>query len=349
MKKTAILFCLIANCVIATCQELTTDKAETISLLTNHFSKTNGLIMKDEEGDYTLKDCKISFERGVLKITQTVYRSSSDFWTDIYQFSPLYIEGVGDASNDYKREKEDMVGSIRIFNPNRKVFWKKKAPENKEEIFWHNSTISLYTYYDGEKDANKIKKALVRLQQLLKEESNPFELTTDEKRLSALFAKYKICETASRPSGSFKGSKIKAEDMLLTLHGPYASYYSKRTTTSQKSYYDDNGGIGTREGTDIFLLGSEFWWRNINYLKYNVVAGGLLIQSAESEFTYKITDVSTKVVSNNTGKNTMTYFKPAATDATGEAKKDVLEIISLIKNIVKLYGGGEVKVDINEI
>lgn len=351
MKKITILFYLFANCITATCQELTTNKAETITLLSNHFSKTNGLILKYEDGDYTLKDCKISFERGVITITQTLYKNSADYWTDNYQFCALYIEGIGDASNDFKREAGNLVGNIRIFNPNRKVFWRKKAsPENKEEIFWHNSTISLYTYYDGEKDANKIKKALLRLQQLLKEDSNPFELTTQEKRLSTLLNKYKSCETETRHSGSFKGSKIKVDNMLLTLQGPCASYFYKKATTTQVSYYsNDEGGLSSREDTKTLLLGSEFWWRNINYLKYNVVAGGLLIQSSGSDFKYTTTDVSTKRISNNNGNSIIAFFKPAVTDVTGKAKKDVLEIISLIKNIVMLYGGGDVKVDINEL
>ena len=345
-KKLLLLFYFLVNNFNVFSQDLITNKAETIALLNNHFSKTNGLIIKDTEGDYTLKDCKISYERGLLTIVQTVYRNNSDYWKNIYQFSPLYIEGVNDNSNDYKREKEDLVGSIIIYNPKLKVSWQKLLPDNKKETFWHNSWISIHTYYDGEKDANNIKKGLLRLQKLLKDQTDPFELTADERKLSNIFAKYKSCETRERPTGNFKGAKIKVDDMLFSLKGPFASYHRK---SSRTTFYDDDGGISDTENTQTYIVDNELWWRNINYLRYNVVAGSLVIQSKDYDIIGNLNDISSGKVLNKPTNNMIIYFKPASADAMGEVKRDVLEIISLIKNTVKLYGGGEVKVDINEI
>lgn len=345
-KKIVLLFYFLANNLIVFSQDLVTNKAETIALLNSHFSRTNGLIIKDTKGDYTIKDCKISYERGLITVVQTVYINNSDYWTNIYQFSPLNIEGINDNSNDYKREKEDLVGSITIYNPKLKVSWQKLLPDDKKETYWHNPWITINTYYDGEKDANKIKKGLLHLQKLLKDQTDPFELTANERKLSIILAKYKSFETSQKSTGNYKASKIKVDDMLFVPKGPFASYHRNMSKTT---FYDNFGEIGETGITKKYVLDNELWWRNINSLKYNVVAGLLVMESKDYDIISNSKEIPSGKVYEEPTNSMMLYFKPASADSNGEVKRDVLEFISLIKNTVKLYGGGEVKVEINEI
>jgi hypothetical protein len=349
MKQIATLFYFLVSGVIAFSQELTTNKAETVALLTAEFKKANGQIMKDPEGDFTLSDFQVIFEKGMLTIKRTVLQNNSFYSTNSYHFSPLDIDVIADGSRDYAREKDNTVGDMRIYVNSGKVLWKTRSlPENKETTLWHNSTISLYFFYDEGKAFVKLKNALLRLKKILQAEADPFELTADEKRLSALFAKYKYLETNTKPNQPSMGKKIKVEDMLFTLKGPSASY-SKKQSTTRLQYEDEvDEGESRKEVTEVFSHYSEFWWCNIISLKFYTVTGGLSIKSKGQDFSYKSINLKSNQVTKTKGENILTLFKPGSADTNGEAKKDILEIMSLIKKIVKLYDGGEVGSEILE-
>lgn len=346
MKKIIILLFLIGNIVTGSSQNLTTNKVETIDLLSKEFNKTNGLIVKFVEGEYTIKDCKISFEKGFITFTQTFYNEKNDYWSDTYQFSPLYIKFTGDAYNEFKTEKPNVAERIDISFSNHLLVRKRKSDLiDKEEIYLYEKDIRLRTYHYGEEGANIIMKGLLRLQQLLKEENNPLELTTDEQRLSILFAKYKTCETRFRrrnDNNYSNGKKVKIEDIQFSNYGTSCTYNSKRTVTDNAIDY--NGQL--TEKIEIMISNTDFYWQNVSFLKYGVVSGLLSLISENDDFRYQSTYNGEKF--KGKGKDLLTYFKPSVTDTDGQAKKDVLEIISLIKKIVKLYGGGDVKVEIKE-
>ena len=94
---------------------------------------------------------------------------------------------------------------------------------------------------------------------------------------------------------------------------------------------------------------NEVWWRNVIRLKYNVVFGTLMIEAGFGDVAYSLAEIGSSKTSTGTIKELTTYFPPASADNTGEVKKDVLEIISLIKKNVLLHGGADVKVEINEL
>jgi hypothetical protein len=349
MKKVATLFYLLVSSVIAFSQELTTNKAETVALLAAEFKKANGQIMKDPEGDFTLSDFQVIFEKGMLTIKRTVLQNNAFYSTNSYHFSPLDIDVIADGSRDYAREKDNTVGDMRIYVNSGKLLWKSRSlPENKETTLWHNSTISMYFFYDEGNAFVKLKNALLRLKKLLQAEADPFELTADEKRLSALFAKYKYLETTTKPTQYSPSKKIKVEDMLLTLRGPSASYFKKQSTTRMQ--YEDEvfEGEPKKEITEVFSSYSEFWWRNISSLKFHTVTGGLSIKSKGQDFSYKSINLKSNQVTKTKGESILTLFKPGPADTNGEAKKDILEMMSLIKKIVKLYDGGDVVSEILE-
>jgi hypothetical protein len=349
MKQIALFVYLLVHSVISFSQELTTNKTETVALLTAAFKKANGLIMKYPDGDLTISDCQVSFERGMLIIQQTLLENNAFYSTNSYHFSPLDIESVVDGSRDYAREKDSPIGDMRINVQSKKVFWKSRSlPENKENILWHNSIISLRFFYDEGKEFMKIEKALFRLKKLLQAEADPFELTADEKRLSALFAKYKYVETNTKPNQPSQGKKLKIENMLLTLTGPSASYYKKQTTTRLETDDEMMDEENRKMITEVFSHYAEFWWRNVSSLKFHTATGGMSILSKGMYFSYKNTNLNTKTVNKGATEGILTMFKPGPADRNGEAKKDILEMMSLIKKIVKLYGGGDVVSEVLE-
>jgi len=349
MKPVATLFYFLVSAVIAFSQELITNKAETVALLTTEFDKAKGLIMKDPDGDFVISDCQVSFERGMLTIQQTLLQNNAFYSTNSYNFSPVDIQSVVDGSKDYAREKDSPIGDMRINVQSKKVFWKTRSlPENKESIIWFNSIISLRFFYDEGKEFTKIQKALLRLKTLLQAEADPFELTANEKRLSTLFAKYTFVETNSKPNQPSLGKKIKIENMLLTLTGPSASYYKKQTTTRLENDDEMMDEENRKVITEVFSHYTKFRWFNVSSLKFHTATGGLNIRSKGLDFTYKNTNLETKTVTKVAGESLLAMFKPGPADTNGEAKKDILEMMSLIKKIVKLYGGGDVVSEVLE-
>ncbi|MGS0747624.1 hypothetical protein [Halpernia sp. GG3] len=104
MKKNITFFCLMLFSGICFAQELTTNKTQTIALLNNEFSKVNGKIIKYDEGNVTVKNSRVSFERGMLTITQSYFENDKMSSTKSYYFSPLDFDGVVDGSKDYKEK-----------------------------------------------------------------------------------------------------------------------------------------------------------------------------------------------------------------------------------------------------
>lgn len=184
--------------------------------------------------------------------------------------------------------------------------------------------------------------------------TNKSELTTDEQRLSILFAKYKTCETTVTKRVNIHNTDIDhetkwiVEDIQFSNYGTINNYYRKITQT--KNWFNTTGEINNYPIPMVSISSTDFDWKNVSFLKYYIKTGALSIQAENDDFGFEHTDITRGYKYNLKGKvkDFLTYFKPSVRDTDGQAKKDVLEIISLIKKIVKFYGGKDVKVEINE-
>lgn len=340
MKKIVIFYCLLAISFTSFGQELTLNKAETVVFLTKQFKLAEGRALMKPDEALTIKNCKLSFSRGMLTISYSMYEDNKLYKTTTVFFSPLHITSISNRSEE-KTAEPGALGEMWIyFDPNRSHVHTKIFSE-PNEYDSHREFESLYYFYDAGNGFDDFQKALLHLKKLLQAEADPYEQSDSEKRLAILFSKYKTIETVERPTESYGGSKILAEDMLLSLDGPCASYSRVVSRTMLQG--------GNKSKQSMF---SDFWWYKINYIKYNVVAGGLLIKGTDKgtgkTFEYKSVDLLTNKPFKGQGSDMVALFKPAVADMNGDTKKDVLEIISLIKKIVKEYGGENVTVEINE-
>ena len=332
MKKNITCLCLMLFSGICFAQELTTNKAQTIALLNNEFGKVNGKIIKYAEGNVTVKNSRVSFERGMLTITQSHFENDQMSSTKSYYFSPLEFDGVGDSSKDYKRKSDDEVGDVRIFGNKHKVIWKNQILPEAEKTLMHNSIMSLNFFYNEGNGFAPIKNGLLRLQTLLKAESDPFELNDNEKKLATLISKYNTWKYTNT-----NGTKRRYENLIFSQSGPVGTYSAKKTVTNA------NGDVM------LSIEKTDFWWNLVDKIKYYRETGHVELKSKELPFYSEVS------IGGN-GKKTVVadlfqhfYFISQPSDTNGEGKKDIIEIIELIKKIVKNYSGKEPKLEIIEI
>ncbi|MGS0747625.1 hypothetical protein [Halpernia sp. GG3] len=131
----------------------------------------------------------------------------------------------------------------------------------------HNSIMSLNFFYNEGKGFAPIKNALLRLQTLLKAESDPFETNDNEKRLATLISKYKTWKYTNT-----NGTKRLYENLIFSQKGPVCSYSSKKTVTNANGY------------VMVSIEKTDFWWNLVDNIKYYKETGHVELKSKELLF-----------------------------------------------------------------
>ena len=159
-------------------------------------------------------------------------------------------------------------------------------------------------------------------------------------------------------------NKYKSYDVKTTVNGRYAHMSCDSIEFKQTNCYTIYNVIKYLKGYKT-ITEVEFEWKNIESIRYNVKWGNIRAYPSEGNPTIlsdltmiKFDSVDTlftgksfteiKKLNEPSKFDFQMWFKPESTDKDGEAKRDIMEIITLIKKIKKECGGGELKVIINE-
>lgn len=345
MKKKLILLCFLICSMVVSAQEMTMSKAQTITFISDQYKLCEDQVQPAYAEPVLIKDCSVSFKRGFLIFSHSEMDNKKNRDKYDFQFSPLDIDAIRNVTLPGKKLNDNDLGYLDIYFKSAVCMYTTES-FNPHEISTGLQELQHLDYYieDG-KGYSKIEQALLHLQKLMQQETDPYEFTGDEKRLSAIFAKYKTYEGGSRPNGSYAGSKVTGENMALNLYGPRATYSLVKTTTDLRKYDDED----EHNQTTKLSLFSEFFWKEVTGIKYNVVAGALFIKGGGDKGFTGVIDDLIKGTHLKTKNGPAILFKTAANDQSGATRADVMEVISLIKRIVKDYGGGEVSVEINEL
>lgn len=329
MKKILLFLFLSISINTVVGQVETMNKAQLVSFLNKELSQVNGKSTKHEDGNVeSVNGTGVSFNKGMLTITQSLVSNGKLSSENSYLFSPMNIESVGDGSNDYKRTPTDELGSMRISVKKQQVLWKtKKSDSEKEEMIWHNSMISLSFFYNDNKSFKLIEQALLRLKALLIAEADPYQSSDSEKKLVELLGKYDRYEYQNAAANYLKLST----NIKLKLAGPWA-FISKTQKDTDLEY-------NTTEET---FYNTQFYWPYINLIEFYPKSGILKLKTTSGTFYYEYQRIykdNSGKPGKGTGPDFNFNFERNPTNENNEGKKDMLKAIELIKEIIKMYGG----------
>ena len=184
--------------------------------------------------------------------------------------------------------------------------------------------------------------------------------TTNEQKLQSLMNKYKNYE-------HYRSD----EDARTHIHCD-SIYFSQKDCKTTYNFIKYVVQLPNRDGVKMYFRTQKkyissviFDWKNIDSIRYNVIVGTIKIfptttfPTVYSNFTkydYELEDSlftgngfnKYEKLNQRTTGDEILWFTPKASDNNGDARRDIMEIIDLIKKIKNDCGGGVLTVFIKE-
>jgi len=169
MKRYIINSAFLFFSIFVFAQDVTLTKGETVEYLKKKYKEMEGFNTPGTYMQRTFKNFELKYIDGIIQLSYKEYdRNSGEWSTDYeYRFNPLYISRFTFATvNDYT------VLHIYFSNTNFSIH-QKNGNGSFVDDYEYISFLYLGTK-DDQKNGEKIKKALLHLQALLKAEDDPF-------------------------------------------------------------------------------------------------------------------------------------------------------------------------------
>ncbi len=148
-------------------------KMETVAYLNKKYKEAEGLIPLGND-KVTVRECKIEFAEGLLIVSRTLFEQDKLYGWVEYKFNPLYISNITQKTSGANISiSKGGLSALEIKLTSNSVVRNLKFSDQDQVTNIFDNLPFDFAFGDGQ-NFEKIKKALLHLQALLKEEDDPF-------------------------------------------------------------------------------------------------------------------------------------------------------------------------------